>query len=105
MVRHRFHTTVTLGRFNDALEWARAMNSEAKTNGWAELRVIVPVSGPVNQLIMEAEYPDLAAYDKEQNEFFTSAAAMKVFRSGIDLNAPGTHPWDELETSMDQDLA
>lgn len=105
MVRSRFHTTVTLGRFNDALTWARAMNADAKKNGWAESRMMVPNSGPVNRLILETEYPDLAAYDKQQQEFFANAAAMKTFRSGIDLNAPGTHPWDELEVSVEQDIA
>jgi hypothetical protein len=104
MVRYSHHMTVTLGRFNDALKWARAMNADAKKNGWPEWRMMSGW-GPVNQLILESEYPDLAAYDKKEVEFSTNAEAMKTFRSGIDLNAPGTHPWDELEISVDQDLA
>jgi hypothetical protein len=104
MVRYSHHMTVTLGRFNDALKWVRAMNADAKENGWAESRMMSGF-GPVNQLILESEYPDLAAFDKERVEFETNAEAMKTFRSGIDLNAPGTHPWDELEISVDQDLA
>jgi hypothetical protein len=104
MVRYSHHMTVTLGRFNDALKWARAMNADAKKNGWPESRMMSGW-GPVNQLILESEYPDLAAYDKKEVEFSTNAEAMKTFRSGIDLNAPGTHPWDELEISVDQDLA
>jgi hypothetical protein len=105
MVRVRYHTTVTLGRFNDALKWARAMNADARKNGWAESRIMTPGFGAVNQLIIETEYQDLAAMDKEQNEFFSNAEAMATFRSGIELNAPGTHPWDEMEISVDQDLA
>ena len=104
MVRYRFHTTVTLGRFNDALTWARALNVDAKKNGWPESRMM-SAFGPVNQLILESDYPDLASYEKQQNEFFASAEAMKTFRAGIDLNAPGTHPWDEIEISIDEDLA
>jgi hypothetical protein len=105
MVRQRFHMTVTLGRFNDALKWVRAMNDDAKKNGWPESRVMTPGFGPVNQLIVEIEFADLAALDKQQNEFNSSAEAMATFRSGIDLNAPGTHPWDELEISVNQDIA
>jgi len=104
MVRYSYHMTVTLGRFNDALKWARAMNADAKKNGWAESRMLSGF-GPINQLILEAEYPDLAAYEKEQNEFYANAEAMATLRSGIDLDAPGSHPWDELEISVDQDLA
>ena len=105
MVRNRQHMTVTLGRFNDALQWARAMNADARKNGWAEGRIMAPGFGPVNQLVLEFEYPDLATYEKQQNEFSNNAEAMKTFRSGIDLNAPGTHPWDEIEVSVDQDIA
>lgn len=105
MVRHRYHVTVTLGRFNDALKWTRAMNADAKKNGWVESRIMTPGFGAVNQLILETEYADLAALDNEQNEFYINAEAMATFRSGIELNAPGTHPWDELEISVEQDLA
>src|SRR5712692_10464120 len=105
MVRTRFHQTVTLGRFNDALKWARQMNADAKKNGWAESRLIVPGFGAVNQLIIETEYPDLATMDKEQTEFYGNAEAMATFRSGVELNAPGTHPWDELEIEVVGDLA
>ena len=33
MVRHRLHNTVTLGRFNDALQWARDINAVCKKLG------------------------------------------------------------------------
>jgi hypothetical protein len=105
MVRHRFHMIVTLGRFNDALKWVRAMNDDAKKNGWPESRMMSPGFGPVNQLIVEMEYADLAMLDKQQNEFNANAEAMATFRSGIDLNAAGTHPWDEVEISVEQDIA
>lgn len=105
MIRHRYHVTVTLGRFNDALKWARAMNADAKKNGWAESRIMAPGFGPVNQVILEWDYPDFATFDKQQAEFYSNAEAMATFRSGVDLNAHGTHPWDEVEISVEQDLA
>ena len=105
MVRSSYHMTVILGRYNDGLKWARAMNADAKKNGWAESKIMTTLHGPANQLIIEAEYPDLAAFEKEQNEFYKNAEAMATVRSGIDLDAPGTHPWSELEISVDEDLA
>jgi hypothetical protein len=105
MVRYRYHVTITPGRFNDALKWTRAMNADAKKNGWVEFQIMAPGFGPINQMILESEYADLAAYDKEQNEFYQNADAMATFRSGIDLSAHGTHPWDEIEILVEQDLA
>jgi hypothetical protein len=105
MVRHRYHITVELGRFNEGLKWARAMNADAQKNGWPEAKMMSPGFGPVNQLILEWEYPDLATFDKVQSEFYVNAETMATFRSGVGLDAPGTHPWDEVEFSIDQDLA
>ena len=105
MLRHRYHMTVTLGRFNDALKWARAMNDDAKKNGWSESRIMAPGFGPLNQMILETEYADFATYDREQVAFYTNSEAMATFRSGIELNAHGSHPWDEVEISVEQDLA
>jgi hypothetical protein len=97
--------SVTLGRFNDGLKWARALNDDAKKNGWAEVRMMTPIHGPVNDLILEGEWPDLAAFEKEQNELYANAQAMATLRSGVGLDAPGTNPWIELEISVEQDLA
>jgi hypothetical protein len=101
MIRYRSHMTVTLGRFRDALKWAHAINADAKKYGWAESKVLTRVIGPSQELILESEYVDLAAFDKERLEFMTSAEAMATLRSSIEFNAPGTLPWDELEMSID----
>src|SRR5207249_668597 len=69
MVRHRLHNTVTLGRFNDALQWARDINAVCKKRGWTEFSVMVPSFGVVNQFILEAEYPDHAAFFRENEAF------------------------------------
>jgi hypothetical protein len=105
MVRHRFHQTITPGRFNDGLKWARAMNADAKKNGWVELKTMAPGFGPINEMILEWEYADFAAFEQAQKEFYSNAQAMATFRSGIELNAPGTHAWDEVEVSVEEELA
>jgi hypothetical protein len=105
MVRHRLHTTITLGSFNDALQWARDINAVCNQRGWTGFRVLVPSFGAVNQFILEAEYPDHAAFFRENEAFQSDAAAMSVYRRGIELVAPGTHPWDELEETAPLQIA
>jgi hypothetical protein len=105
MVRHRYHMTVALGRFNEGLKWARAMNADAQKNGWVQARMMAPAFGRVNDFILEWEYEDLGAMDKAQNEFYSNAEAMVTWRAGVELIAPGTHPWDEVEQMLEQDLA
>jgi hypothetical protein len=56
-------------------------------------------------MILEWEYADFAAFEQAQKEFYSNAEAMATFRSGIDLNAAGTRPWDEVEVSVEEDLA
>jgi hypothetical protein len=34
------------------------MNDDAKKNGWPEWRMMTTLHGPVNDLILEAEYSD-----------------------------------------------
>ena len=105
MVRHRLHNTIALGRFNDALQWARAINEVCKRRGWTEFRVLVPSFGAVNHFILEAEYPDHAAFFRENESFQSDREAMTVYRGGVELVAPGTHPWDELEETAPDQLA
>jgi hypothetical protein len=104
MVRHRLHQTITLGRFNDGLKWARDMNEVARKNGWVESRLMAPGYGAFNQLILETEYPDHASLHKELEAFQTNTEAMAAFRRGTELVAPGTHPWDEVEEEVPQEL-
>ena len=104
MVRHRLHATITLGRFNDGLKWARDLNEVARKNGWVESRLMTPFTGPTNQLILETEYPDHTVMQKELDAFYSNTEAMAAFRRGVELNAPGSHPWDEVEEEVPQGL-
>ena len=81
------HNTIALGRFNDALQWARAINEVCKRRGWTEFRVLVPSFGAVNQFILEAEYPDHAAFFRENESFQSDREAMTVYRGGVDIVA------------------
>jgi hypothetical protein len=105
MIRHRYHQTVTLGRFNDALAWVRELNKAVARAGLPEARVFMPSVGPLNQLILEVEYTGLAEWEKAAATFFGDAEVMSVYRRGIELVAIGTHPWDEFEQEAPAALA
>lgn len=105
MIRHRFHQTVTLGRFNDALRWAGELNQAVAKAGLPQARLLTPGVGPVNQLIAETEYADRAEWEKASATFSGNAEVMAIYRRGIELIAPGTHPWDEFEEEAPAGLA
>jgi hypothetical protein len=105
MVRHSLHQVIALGRFNDALQWARDLNAVSKKRGWSEAKVMVPTVGPVNAFILEWEYADHASFEKEGNAFYQDAEAMATYRRGIEVLAAGHHPWDELEEEAPTQLA
>jgi hypothetical protein len=105
MIRHRYHQTITLGRFNDALTWARDLNAATSKAGLARARVLVPGVGQVNHLILETEYASRGEWQDAGDTFYASAEVMSVYRRGIELVAPGTHPWDEFEEEAPAALA
>lgn len=105
MVRHRYHQTVTLGHFNDALRWARDLNQVCRNSGLPECRLLMPAAGQLNHLILETEHPDHAAMRQNRDAFSASAEVMAVYRRGIGFVAPGMHPWDEYEEEAPAHIA
>ncbi len=97
MVRTRFHQIAKLGHFKETLEWANELDRLCRKKGLVKTRFLSPAFGKTNHLIFENEYPDWAAYQKEQNAFFSDLEIMTLFRKGIDFREPGELPWSEAE--------
>jgi hypothetical protein len=96
MVRYRFHTIIALGRYNEAMQWIKDMNEACRKAGLAESRVWGVGVGKANEIVLESDYPDMAAWERDYNGFQSNAEVMKAYRRGIGLEAPGTWPWDEF---------
>ena len=96
MVRHRFHFVIALGRFNEGVQWVRDLNAACRNAGCVEGKLWSVGYGKTNECVVEYDYPDQAAMEADVNRFQSNAETMKVFRRGIDFNAPGHWPWDEL---------
>lgn len=96
MVRTRFHYVPALGRFNEAMQWVKDLNDACRKAGCAEGKVWDEIFGKVNFCVIEYEYADLAAYERDLLKFQSSADVMKVFRRGTEVRAPEHWPWLEV---------
>ena len=54
------------------------------------VEVLVPTVGTGNEFVAEAEYPDLASFQKERDEFQSDAEASQVFRSSSEHVVEGS---------------
>ena len=98
MVRHRFHLMFALGRFNEGVKWVHELNEACKKAGCAEGRLWSTGFGKTNECVLEYDFEDIGAMERDGKVFQSSADTMAVFRRGTEVNAPGHWPWDELLT-------
>ena len=64
MYRFRLTAQVKYGHFKEYLELANKMNELSRERGWTEFTNWIHVVGTANELIAEADYPDLATFEK-----------------------------------------
>ena len=81
MVRWRNISTIEYGHFNEALQICHELSDVCQARGWHTPRMFVPTAGIDNQLIVEVEFPDLATYQRENEQIFRDAEFMKLFRN------------------------
>ena len=99
MYRFRITVEVRYGHFAEYLKVAEQLNEIARARGWAEFTYWVPTVGRANECIGEAEYPDLATFQKESDAFSSDAEAMQVFRSNAEHVVQGSGHTELLETA------
>jgi hypothetical protein len=99
MFRSRLTVQVRYGHFKEYLEIAEKLNEISRARGWAEWTFWVPTVGTGNEFIAEAEYPDLATFQKEGAEFQSDAEAMQVFRSSSEHVVEGSARSELYETA------
>ncbi len=81
MYRHRIRQQVLYGHFREFMQIADELNSIARARGWRESTIWTPTVGTSNEVIIEAEYPDLATFEQEDQAFISDPDAMKLLRS------------------------
>jgi hypothetical protein len=99
MFRSRVTVQVRYGHFREYLEVAEKLNEISRARGWAEWTFWVPTVGTGNEFIAEAEYPDLATFQKEGDAFQSDAEAMQVMRSSSEHVVEGSARSELYETA------
>lgn len=99
MVRARFIVQVRYGHFAEYLKAAEQLNEIARARGYAESTFLVPTAATANEIIIEAEYPDLATFEREGEAQSSDAEWMTVMRSTIGFIVEGTARSELLQTA------
>lgn len=90
MYRFRTYQQVLYGRYNEFFAAVQELNSIEKSKGRTPVTVWTPTVGESNLVMVEAEYSDLAALEKDFAAFYQDADAMRVFRSMASLSVQGS---------------
>jgi hypothetical protein len=95
MIRWRLHGEIQYGKFREELEIWKQIGELTIKRGWPKLSVWSPVVGTGNKLIVEADYPDMATWERVNGEFLSDAEVMGLFRQAATYVIQGTS-FDEL---------
>jgi hypothetical protein len=91
MIRARFHFKLKSGdSWNDFLQTASKLNEISRARGWVEFSFWTQVAGSFNEIVLEADYPDLATFEQQTNAFYADAEAVGAMRGWRDLVIQGT---------------
>lgn len=90
MYRYRLIAQVKYGHFKDYLELSTKMNELSRERGWTEFTLFTHVAGTANEVVAEADYPDLATFGKESDAFQSDVEAMNLNRSFAEHTVQGS---------------
>jgi hypothetical protein len=80
MYRHRIRQQILYGQFREYLEVAGEVIALREKLGLAASTLWAPTFGTANEVVWKTDYPDLAAYERENDAFYSDAEAMKQWR-------------------------
>jgi hypothetical protein len=87
--RSRIIETVKYGSLPEYLTAIRDLNRIAESRGRVPSRVLTPVAGVSNQVILETEFPDMATLEAQINDFWGDDEALGVWRSKAAVTVEG----------------
>ena len=71
---------VLYGQFREYMEVAGEVMARREKLGLAASRLWAPAFGTANEVVWETDYTDLAAYERENEAFYSDADAMEQWR-------------------------
>ena len=97
MYRHDLRFVLRFGVAAEFEELTRRLHAGESASGWTPPRVWRPVSGQVNQVVFEHDYPDEETYRAERAGFHESPGEVgDVLAALSQLAVPGTAVESEL---------
>jgi NIPSNAP len=80
MYRHRIRQQILYGQFREYMQVAEEVMALREKLGLAASTLWAPTFGTANEVVWEIDYPDLAAYQRENEAFYSDPEVMKQWR-------------------------
>jgi hypothetical protein len=80
MYRQRIRQQILYGQFREYMEIAGEVIALRGKLGFAAATLWVPTFGTANEVVWEIDYPDLAAYQRENEAFYSDPEVMEQWR-------------------------
>lgn len=90
MVRYVLRWEVEYGHFAEVLQAVEACNAVQRDRGWPEWTPWAPLFGNSNELVLVAEYPDLAAHQADLDASYADPEFMAAWRQCAVHTVQGT---------------
>jgi len=104
MYRYRAYQQVLYGHFNEFLKAWEELGAISRKRAWPEPSVWVPTVGTGNEVIIEIDFRDLAAFQRHSEAFQSDAEVMKLYRGTAGILVQGS-AHDELVEKVTKPLA
>jgi len=80
MYRHRMCQQILYGQFREYMEVAGEVMARREKLGLGASRLWAPAFGTANEVVWETDYANLAAYERENEVFYSDVEAMEQWR-------------------------
>ncbi len=97
MVRLQQRAEVAYGHFGEFMNSLDEVNDALRSRGWAEFAPWAPLAGKVNEVVLFSDYPDLAAYKKEEAAFHADPEVMNLWRQAAQFVVQGSASFELLD--------
>lgn len=97
MVRMLHRAEIRYGHFSEFLTGLGRVNELLRARGLAEFVPCTPMSGKVNEVVLIADYTDLATFQNEESAFNGDAEVMSQWRALAEFLIEGSARIELLE--------
>ena len=95
MVRYVLRWEVDYGHFGEVVRAVEALNAIRRDRGWPEWSPWAPLFGKGNEMVLVAEYDDLAAHGSNMDAAYADPEFMDAWRQCAEHSVQGSR-WTEI---------